>query len=392
MQNLAEIKETLKSLRCCIIIPTYNNSSTLKKVVEEVQQYADDVIVVNDGSTDTTSGILLSFNNIDVVSYLPNKGKGIALRKGFKHASDKGFRYAITIDSDGQHFADDIPVFINKIKEKEDSVIIGARNMAQAGIPGKSSFGHKFSNFWFRFETGINLPDTQSGFRLYPLEALKGMRFFTSKYEFEIEVIVRAAWRGIAIDSVPVKVYYAPKDERVSHFRPFKDFSRVSVLNTVLVTLAIVYYIPIRLIKGLQKKSIRQHLIHAINNKEESNLKKSYAIALGVFVGILPIWGYQLIAALTLAHFLKLNKILTAVASNISIPPAIPFIIYLSFLMGSWLPGSDASSTKELSFNWEFISSNFLQYLAGSICLSFIASIVIGTIAYGALRIFRREG
>lgn len=390
MQNFTEIKDSLKSLRCCIIIPTYNNSGTLKKVVEEVQQYADDVIVVNDGSTDTTSDILLSLTTIDVVSYQPNKGKGMALRKGFEHATDKGFRYAITIDSDGQHFADDIPVFINKIKEKEDSIIIGARNMTQAGIPRKSSFGHEFSNFWFCFETGINLPDTQSGFRLYPLEAIKGMRFYSSKYEFEIEVIVRAAWRGVVVDSVPVKVYYAPKGERVSHFRPFKDFSRVSVLNTVLVTLAIVYYIPLRLVKGLKKKKIRQHLMHAINNKEESNLKKSYAIALGIFVGILPIWGYQLILALTLAHFLKLNKVLTAIATNISIPPVIPFIVYLSYLMGTWIPGATTIST-EISFSWEFISNNFLQYVVGGICLASIASVVIGTIAYGALQIFRRE-
>lgn len=123
--------------------------------------------------------------------------------------------------------------------------------MDQATIPGKSSFGHKFSNFWFKVETGKECPDTQSGFRLYPLQLLKDTKFITCKYEFEIEVIVRAAWRGIAIDSVPVTVYYEPKETRISHFRPFQDFSRVSVLNTFLVVIAFAYIKPRDFFKAL---------------------------------------------------------------------------------------------------------------------------------------------
>src|SRR5690606_8563116 len=128
---------------------------------------------------------------------------------------------------------------------------IGARNMKQAGIPGKSSFGNRFSNFWFKVETGINVPDTQSGFRLYPVARMKTMRFFTRKYEFEIEVLVRCAWKGIKIDSVPVSVYYAPEEERVSHFRPFIDFFRIGLLNTVLVLIAFLYVKPRKFFQSL---------------------------------------------------------------------------------------------------------------------------------------------
>jgi len=104
--------------------------------------------------------------------------------------------------------------------------------MEQEGIPRKSSFGHKFSNFWFWVETGIKLSDTQSGYRLYPLTELKKIHFFMRKFEFEIEAIVRAAWRGIPVISVPINVVYAPKETRVSHFRPIRDFTRISIMNT----------------------------------------------------------------------------------------------------------------------------------------------------------------
>ncbi|HZG24007.1 MAG TPA: glycosyltransferase family 2 protein, partial [Chitinophagaceae bacterium] len=236
--------QKFEQLRVCVIIPTYNNAGTLGQVISDVSEYTSNIIVVNDGSTDNTEIILRGFPFINVVSYEKNVGKGWALRKGFRQATSLGYHSAISIDSDGQHFAADLPSFINKLETDGDAIIIGSRNMDQASIPGKSSFGHKFSNFWFKVETGVDCPDTQSGFRLYPLRLLQNMHFFTRKYEFEIEVLVRAAWKGIRVDSVPVRVYYAPKGIRVTHFRPFKDFTRVSLLNTVLVIVAFLYIKP----------------------------------------------------------------------------------------------------------------------------------------------------
>ena len=158
------------NLKVCIIIPTYNNAGTLAKVIGDVLRFTTHIIVVNDGSNDNTSVILADFPQIEVISYKKNKGKGYALKKGFRRAIEKGYDYAITIDSDGQHSADDLPAFAKKLKEEPEAIIIGSRNMEKEGIPGKSSFGMKFSNFWFWVETGIRHPDTQSGFRLYPLE------------------------------------------------------------------------------------------------------------------------------------------------------------------------------------------------------------------------------
>ena len=174
-----------------IVIPTYNNGGTLGQVLTDVLAYSFPVIVVNDGSTDNTLEVLQGFPGIRVISYPDNRGKGYALNTGLKAAMEAGYRYAITLDSDGQHYADDIPVFLKEIALYPDSLLIGARNLASDNMPGKNTFANKFSNFWFTLETGIRLSDTQSGYRLYPLHKLKKMRLFTTKYEYKLEIIVQ---------------------------------------------------------------------------------------------------------------------------------------------------------------------------------------------------------
>lgn len=246
--------EIFRLKKVCVLIPTFNNAGTIATVVKNVLAYTDQVIVVNDGSTDHTLELLAPFSEIKVVTYAVNQGKGYALRRGFEEAVASGYEYAITIDSDGQHYADDLPRFLEKLETHPRAIIIGARNMDQASVPGKSSFGNKFSSFWFHVETGIRRNDTQSGYRLYPVKALQHLRFFTKKYEFEIEVIVRAAWSGVDVIEVPVKVFYPEKEKRVSHFRPFRDFSRISVLNTVLVTIAFLYIKPRDFFRRIKKK------------------------------------------------------------------------------------------------------------------------------------------
>jgi glycosyltransferase involved in cell wall biosynthesis len=247
-------KDIFVEKKVCVLVPTYNNAGTLSQVIKSLLAYTEQIIVVNDGSTDETLSLLTAFPMIEVVSYEKNQGKGYALRRGFKQAVQSGYDYAITIDSDGQHFADDLQNFLQILDQFPNAIIIGTRNMEQASVPGKSSFGNKFSNFWFWVTTGIRRNDTQSGYRLYPVKALKDARFFTWKYEFEIEVIVRSAWSGIDVVEVPVKVFYPEKEKRISHFRPFKDFSRITVLNTVLVLIAFLYIKPRDLFLSLKKK------------------------------------------------------------------------------------------------------------------------------------------
>jgi glycosyltransferase involved in cell wall biosynthesis len=250
-----DFREMFREKKVCVLVPTYNNEKTLGNVLESLFAYTDQIIVVNDGSTDSTPNLLQQFPKINLVSYPDNRGKGYALRTGFRHAVKSGYDYAITIDSDGQHFAEDLGKFLLKMEEHPGAIIIGARNMDQASVPGKSSFGNKFSNFWFWVETGLRMSDTQSGYRLYPVKLLDKVNFLTRKFEFEIEVLVRSAWRGVEITEVPVRVYYAERESRVSHFRPFKDFTRISILNTFLVTIALLYIHPRDFFRGIKKKN-----------------------------------------------------------------------------------------------------------------------------------------
>jgi glycosyltransferase involved in cell wall biosynthesis len=250
-----ELREMFKRRNVCVLIPTYNNEQTLARVIQSVLTFTDQVIVVNDGSTDSTTVVLEGFPQVEIVSYLQNKGKGYALRTGFRRAVEAGYSYAITIDSDGQHFAEDLGKFLVKLEKHPAAIIVGARNMEQASVPGKSSFGNKFSNFWFWVETGIKMSDTQSGYRLYPVKLMEQMRFLTNKFEFEIEVLVTSAWRGIEIAEVPVRVFYAERENRISHFRPFTDFTRISILNTFLVIIALLYIKPRDFFRGIKKKN-----------------------------------------------------------------------------------------------------------------------------------------
>ena len=201
-----ELKKQLKSRRICVVIPTYNNDKTIKAVVEQSLHYCDDVIVVADGCTDNTMSLLHDIDNIKIVAYPQNKGKGYALKTGFKKALEEGFSYAITLDGDGQHYPEDIPHFLKANQEHPHALIVGNRQLEGVDRSKGSSFANKFSNFWFYIQTGKALADTQTGYRLYPLRKLHGLSLLTSRYEAELELLVFASWHGTKIVSIPIQV------------------------------------------------------------------------------------------------------------------------------------------------------------------------------------------
>ena len=227
----------------CAVIPTYNNGGTVAEVVRGVLRQGLPVIVVDDGSTDGTQDALKGLD-IKVLTHGRNRGKGVALKTGLEEARRQGYRYALTIDADGQHDPLDIPALVAAAAPR--TLVIGSRNIAAEGMSSGSTFANRFSNFWFTLQTARKLPDTQTGYRIYPLEDLPSLKLLTARYEAELTLLVFSAWKGLKLIPVPVKVYY-PED-RVSHFRPFVDFFRISVLNTVLCVLALLYGYPRMLI------------------------------------------------------------------------------------------------------------------------------------------------
>lgn len=241
------------SNRYCVIIPTYNNSGTLKDVVQRVLNQCADVIVVNDGSTDSTAEILQAMPGITVLTHSRNRGKGMALKTGLKAAISQEYVNALTIDADGQHFPEDIPLLLEASACNPGAIIVGCRNLTSENMPRGNTFANRFSNFWFRLQTGQKVDDTQSGFRVYPLDSIHGLGLLTSRYESELELLVFAAWHGVKVKGVPVRVLYQPEGERVSHFRPFRDFFRISVLNTLLCIGALLYGLPMAIFRLLRR-------------------------------------------------------------------------------------------------------------------------------------------
>jgi len=167
--------------RFCIIIPCFNHSATVGAVVKAAKAYAP-VIVVDDGSTEP----LPELPGATVIRLTTNHGKGGALRTGFREAFSKGFSHAITMDADGQHSGDDLPKFVAAIQAQPDALVVGVRDLVAAGAPAGRRRSNKVSSFWFRVESGIRLPDTQCGFRCYPLPLTQKIKTHSQRYAFEL--------------------------------------------------------------------------------------------------------------------------------------------------------------------------------------------------------------
>ena len=204
-----------------MVIPTYNNAATLSGVVQGVAEYTPNIIVVNDGSTDDTAQLLAThFSELCVVTHR-NRGKGAALLSAFKKAQDMGYTHAITIDADGQHAPTDLPLFFKAIRQAPNAIVVGNRFDAgkfsetnNRNMNGQSKFANRFSNFWFALQTGRRLPDTQTGFRAYPLRLLRWLPLVTSRYESELALLVFAAWHNVRTVTIPINVHYHPRRPR----------------------------------------------------------------------------------------------------------------------------------------------------------------------------------
>jgi glycosyltransferase involved in cell wall biosynthesis len=204
-----------------IIIPAYNASGSLRGVIEGIKGYGLDIVVVDDGSADATAEIARDAG-VQTVRHRINRGKGVALRTGFRFLIYQGYRAIITMDADGQHDPSFISHFIQAYKEGMGDIIIGSR----AGEFGAMSW---LRRFWNQLGvkavsklTGTHLTDTQSGYRLIRADVLRGLPLRAAGYEGELELLIKGCKRGHSVAEIPIATRYA--DGRPSsHFRPVRD-------------------------------------------------------------------------------------------------------------------------------------------------------------------------
>jgi glycosyltransferase involved in cell wall biosynthesis len=225
------------SCRVAGLVPAYQAAATVGDVVRGMRAIVPHVLVVDDGSSDGTADAARAAG-AEVLRAEANAGKGAALSVGFRRLAADGFTHAITLDADGQHLPAEMPVLLDAAAAQPDAIVVGERRKEGHDIAPIARFGNWVADELLRHLAGQPLPDTQSGFRVYPLATTLGLGAWAPRYDFETEVLLLAARRGVALVGVPVRVHYPPAAERVSHFRPWEDTARI-VVTTVRVLLGL---------------------------------------------------------------------------------------------------------------------------------------------------------
>ncbi len=378
----------LPGMKPCVLIPCYNHSATVGAVAQAALTHAP-VIVVDDGSTEP----LPELPGCEIVRLKQNGGKATALRAGFQRAVELGFTHAITMDADGQHFTEDLPKFLTEAQQKPEAYLVGVRNFREAGCPTHRRRSNAISTFWYRVETGVRLRDTQCGFRCYPLALVQQLQIRSDRYAYELEFMVRAAWVGTAIVAIPVKCTYEPGKTGTSHFRTVRDFVHITNRNIILVLQTWLVPLSLRVDWSRGRKNKFGRVLHEFFTEHAHEPGRlAVAVGLGLFFGILPIYGFQMVVAAAVAHKLRVNKAITLLASNISIPPVAPFIFCAALVLGHWLLTGEVLKLSPQLITRETLWEYLGDWLFGSLALAIGVSVIGMIVTYGIARLVRRKG
>ena len=366
------------------VVPVYNNMATVRTVVAGCRSLLAHVVVVDDGCTDADLSSLHSGLDVTVLKHEHNLGKGQAILTASRFVEQHGGEYMITIDADGQHDPRDIELFLPLIKKDGSDLIIGCRNFDTDNVPASSRFGRSFANFWLKVETGKTVDDCQSGFRAYPVRYLNQLTFKGVRYDFEAEVLAKAAWAGLGLLSIPISVVYPKPEERVSSFKPFLDNMRLSGIHSMLVGRRLLPLPHKRLVKdpNAVDLSLLRHpgkvlKFLLLENSTPEGLAMSAAI--GLFLAVLPILFAHSLVILYVSMRLNLNKIVSLNVQHLAMPPFVPALcIEVGYYMrhGTWLT--------DLSFKtvFEQFSSRLFEWFLGSLVIGPLLAVVVGSIIY----------
>jgi glycosyltransferase involved in cell wall biosynthesis len=373
-------------VRAVAIVPTYNNAPSVRDVLVGLWREVNDILVVIDGSTDATSAIVNDLKRdcrgpqtLTVLEFESNRGKGAALREGFKKALSIGCTHAITVDADGQHIPGDVVYFLEKIYESPDTLWIGDRTIPfnDSQQPLRSRLGRVFGAFWYRFFTDKKIRDTQCGFRAYPLEPINNLGCTGNGYDFEQELLIHAAWNGIPVKSVPIHLYYPPRDKAVSHFRPFTDFMRIFKVNSKAALTKI--FLPWRTM-GISGRGWKYNLVFMFRNAASPNMA-SRSVAMGVFVGILPIYGFQVAFLTAMTPVLRLNWPLAFLGANVSCAPLLPFVIAAGIAVGKIVVPRLPFTPPSILWAHAFAKGG-VEWFVGSIVIAVCAGVLVYGLSY----------
>ena len=212
-------------MRTCVLIPAFNEAPYIASVVKRVREHVEKVVVIDDGSADGTADVARAAGATCL--QLPrNCGKASALRAGIAFARDHGFTCVITLDGDGQHLPEDIPVMLRIAQETGADLVIGARCFDRAIMPRSRYFSNVIGSRLASALVGCEIRDSQSGFRLFRLDKLDASKLRSRCYELEMEILIKMARSGCTIAHAPVHMVYDDGQAR-SKMKPVRDTVRV---------------------------------------------------------------------------------------------------------------------------------------------------------------------
>jgi glycosyltransferase involved in cell wall biosynthesis len=218
----------LNTPRWCVLIPCLNEEAAIQSVVESVLALGVPVIVIDDGSDDRTPEIVAALP-VTLLRHAQRRGKGEALRCGFREALRQGYDAVVTMDGDGQHLASDIPRIAAAAARYPDHIVIGARLLDKDQQPKGRRRANAVADWGISWACAQPVADTQSGQRWYPRAALDLVDLPAENFVFEAAILIVASReKKLGVVSVPIASRYHGQF-RPSHFSPVRDVVRITV-------------------------------------------------------------------------------------------------------------------------------------------------------------------
>jgi glycosyltransferase involved in cell wall biosynthesis len=217
---------TAPAMRAAALVPAYNEAATIGRVVSGLHGTVDSVLVIDDGSVDGT-GEIAAAAGAEVVVEPSNRGKGHAIRRGLEILQARDLTHVLLLDGDMQHLPSEAPALLHEAARTGADLVLGERRFGREGMPASRYHANRLGSLALSWFVGVPLRDTQCGFRVIRLDALRGLRLRARGYDIETEMLVKMWRRGATIATVPVTAVYAGQ---VSKLRPVRDTTRTCFL------------------------------------------------------------------------------------------------------------------------------------------------------------------
>jgi uncharacterized protein (DUF2062 family) len=334
----------------------------------------------------------------DVVTHPVNRGKAEGLRSGFRHATERGFTHALTIDTDGQHNPADIPPMLALAQKNREAIVVGIRELKIAHYPLANRIGRQISNLLIWLESGRPVADSQCGLRVYPLGPLTYVPTRAQRFGFETEILTRFVWAGGSIAQHPIRCVYDVAGGRTSHYRPWTDSFTASLMHMMLLLRSVIPW-PTPKIPDAPRGggTLFERMIHWFNPlRTWRDLRDNPAarqllprtIATGILIGAVPLYGFKTVICLFLAKVLRIPPLLLiATSSAINTPPIGPLVVIVSIIAGHLLLWGHLPRLAQYDLSshdfWTIFAQVGKEWVLGSVTIG----LALALAAYGLIKL-----